>query len=370
MFNFLKKKKDEEPRDEEKEKIREELENAEDEGSGADEMEADDADVSSDDTELTPEEELEEQQNAEEEASISSNEIPEGEGADTEVTGTVTPDENKKNEFGNPRLKELISEFNDKKEDPKYLAELWFHVAHARYLVPIRFTEPPEILPNGVAKVSKENQIQFANLTDPTDPEKHVLPVFTDYETLGLWKGLAADGKKPEITIINFVDIVRIIGNTLSGFAINPFGPGTLTLGREAIEMIQNLPGYKAEVERARLMAEARREGREVQVSILEPKETDEEKAIERELITIAAASEDIQKIGLVVTRPQIENAPLSYLCIVDCPEDKAGQIFPAIGKAVKPHLQMIKRMDFMPISKCTFADSYFKNHSFVYPPF
>lgn len=343
MFNPFKKKKEEEKKAlEEKYK---ELDSTD---------EIDPADIP-DSPAPDPEEELREQESAPAEENVSADEIKEPA------------------KFANPKLLELIKDFNDKKDDKKYQAELWFTIAHSRFLLPIHFTEKPEIGEDGVARFAPATQVAFPNLTDPSNPEKHILPVFTDYETLSRWKSLMEnDGGKPEVTAVTFQDIVVIVGNKLQGFAVNPFGPNTLTLGTDAIEMIKNLPGYRAEMERAKQIADYRKEHKDgnMQVAILVPKETAEEKEIERILITAAGGSDDIDKIGLVVTKPQIEHAPLSYLCIVDCNPDKAQDIFKQIGEQVKPHLNTIKRMDFVLESKCGFAEKYFSNHPYIYPPF
>ena len=324
------------------------------------------------------EEEYSKQANSEAIEEVSQDELPvpeengesdEAEGSEQIPGTTPAPDPSS---FSNPRMVKLIEEFNDKKEDPKFLANLWFTIAHSRFIVPIHFSEKPEIGPDGKAKFKEGTQIAFPNLTDPNSPDRHVLPVFTDYDALDRWKALRENEGRPEVTAVSFQDIVVIVGKKLQGFTINPFGPSTLTLGNDAIEMIKNLPGYRAEMERVRQFHEYRMAHKDenVKISILEPKENEEEKDIERELITVAGGSEYISKIGLVVTRPEVPGGGLAYLCVVECPEDKAQEAFKTIGEKIKPHLQLIKRMDFMLLSKCNFADKYFASHPFVYPPF
>lgn len=257
----------------------------------------------------------------------------------------------------NPQLLGLLYEYTKMREsnNTDYLNLLIFSVCRSRYIVPVHLDNEPVKGDDGKAVFTKGTKISFPTLRHPQNEKLPVLPLFTDWEALGRWKNVFDQKHPPKTMILNFPDAVKISTKGSQGIAVNPFGPMSLMLPPDMIKMITNTAGYKrdfGEGAKVNRLEEIKAE-KGSQIMVGAPKETDEVRLIKEAIATFAKNNEDIKQAYLLIKLDKGKTR--TYFCVVDCPEEKARQIFGDIFNAVGAYLNEIKSIDFTTFEKSKF---------------
>lgn len=145
----------------------------------------------------------------------------------------------------NPQLLGLSMDYPRLNKDPLYMNLLIFELCHAYFLVPARVSNNPVKNADGTATFMQDTQIRFPGMPDPTDSNKSVFTIFTDWLALANWKNLFDETHPPKAIIMRFPDVINVCKD--SGVIVNPFGPTSIYLPNEVMQKITSLEGYKQE---------------------------------------------------------------------------------------------------------------------------
>ncbi len=145
----------------------------------------------------------------------------------------------------NPQLLGLSMDYPRLNKDPLYMNLLIFELCHAYFLVPARVSNNPVKNGDGTATFMQDTQIRFPGMPDPTDSNKSVFTIFTDWLALANWKNLFDETHPPKAIIMRFPDVINVCKD--SGVIVNPFGPTSIYLPNEVMQKITSLEGYKQE---------------------------------------------------------------------------------------------------------------------------
>lgn len=145
----------------------------------------------------------------------------------------------------NPHLLGLSMDYPRLNKDPLYMNLLIFEICHAYFLVPARVNNNPVKNADGTATFQQDTQIRFPGMPDPTDSNKSVFTIFTDWLALANWKNLFDETHPPKAIIMRFPDVINVCKD--SGVIVNPFGPTSIYLPNDVMKKITSLEGYKQE---------------------------------------------------------------------------------------------------------------------------
>ncbi len=147
----------------------------------------------------------------------------------------------------NPHLLGLSMDYPRLNKDPLYMNLLVFELCHAYFLVPARVAANPVQNGDGTSTFEQDTQVRFPGIPDPSDSNKSVFTIFTDWLALANWKNLFDETHPPKAIIMRFPDVVNVSAG--NGVMLNPFGPTSIFLPGEVIKKITELEGYKQEFE-------------------------------------------------------------------------------------------------------------------------
>lgn len=154
----------------------------------------------------------------------------------------------------NPFLLGLSYEYPRFTKDRGYYNIMTFAIFSSRFLTPIRIDNEPEKKPDGTAVLTKNTKVGFRLLKHPQDESMHVLPVFTDWQSLKNWKDAFEGETQPKTMLMNFDQCADIGVKNKAGFVINPYGPIPVYV---SLEMINSIYKMKAELDQK--IAEAKK---------------------------------------------------------------------------------------------------------------
>lgn len=264
----------------------------------------------------------------------------------------------------NPQLLGMSMDYPRLCRDNTYMNLMIYVLCHAHYVVPTSVDQEPVQTGEETATIQQNTRVRFPALQNPADKSKNVFPIFTDWTALANWKNLFDETHPPKSVIMRFPDVVAVSNG--SGVVINAFGPTPILLTEALIEQIVGMEGYKQEFgSNAAEAVKKMQMEQDAKVMVGVPKENDEIKLIKEAMLVQAEKEKEIQRVDfLLKVDVQKERA---YLCIVDCPEEKATQLFSAIHKAVAPYLNDVKRLEFLLYGKTQLAKDVVSEKSCIY---
>lgn len=305
-------------------------------------------------------EELKETSSVKNGRAVLSLELPEGtEVPKYSVVSSVQPmvKFDKSRPVENPLFLGLSLEYKEFHADKEYMDRLITAVINARFLSPSR--------EDGVSSNGKKT-LKLLSLKDPEEEGKRMIPVFTDPGALMVWKDVMQGEDKPKVAVISFDIVAQMARKDGTGLVVNPFGPVPIRFPQSLIERILDMDGYKTFIEKKKELqtgAAPSPDGK-VKIFLAEPPATEETDKIRKELIKCCSGMPEVAKAGLIA---KLQSSKSSYLIIVDCPEGTEQRICAEIFKAVKPHMNTVKKLEFASYNSAPFAVDYFSKHEIDY---
>lgn len=274
------------------------------------------------------------------------------------VTNAVPDEIAEKKTITNPRVLGLSLDFNRFARDTDYFTTLINAIIRGNFITHGKVDKGA----NGKARIG------IISLQDNNDPGKRLIPVFTDRFTMSKAKIGRVEDKITNISL-KFPDLARFASaDEHDGFVINPFGPVAIKIPKALVIEILNNESYKKEA--ANLAGKIKIENEKIhdktQIFIGVPVDNSEYKSITEAVVKYCKTNPSIRKVGIVM-KLEKGKKEASYLCIVDCPKNETNECYTGIFAAVKPFLNIHKKMDFMRYEETVFADDYFAKQKLVY---
>ncbi|MCR5048132.1 MAG: enhanced serine sensitivity protein SseB C-terminal domain-containing protein [Saccharofermentans sp.] len=272
------------------------------------------------------------------------------------VLSSVKPpvkDENGKVAIENPILSGLMFRYPEYNKDKEYIARLMDGIANGRFLVPGMSTdEKPG--PNGRKKM------KIIMINKKNEPDKRVLPLFTDLQALYLWRKLFEGEKKPSVIVMSFAEAAKFVSKDGFDIVFNPSGPVSFGLPNKVVSTMSGIiDKHQASKKPDR---EVINDGSKVVVG--DPRPGEETDNVKKAMIDYCRNDSSISSAALMII---IRNGKISYLVIVDAPKASSQTVFQGITKAMKPYFDTIKSVDFSLLSETPFATDIFKKKAWDY---
>lgn len=247
----------------------------------------------------------------------------------------------------NPQVLAFLREYNHFSKDTEFLNILTYAIVHAHYLVPLYVDKEPTANGDGTSTFNEGANLGFLSIKDPEDPTKNIFPVFTDWRALGNWKNLYDEKHPPRTMILRFPDCVTFVKKGHNSLAINPFGSNTMVLSEALVEKITSLEGYKNEFEAkdANQDVHEHRIEKETKITVGVPADSEEVRFIYDALRAYGRQTPEVKEIYWLLKVD--EKQERTYFGIVDCPKEKAREVFGQIYQAVKSYAVTIPIIDF-----------------------
>ena len=279
----------------------------------------------------------------------------------------------------NPALAGIINGMSNYSQDNGFHATAAYWISHGHFLTPIKMDKEPEINEQGAAVIAKDTKIGFYMLKStikltgtPEDQDSMVLPIFTDWESLRRWEGLAKEGERIHTQILSFQDVYAMLkrGTAYSGIAINPFNKVPCTLPIPYLDTITGTPGYQAEfgpkdapqqnVQEQKIPA-----GKKILLGI--PQDNEENTAIRETLVEYGQAQPDIKSISFL-TKVEEDTKIVRHLVILEFPEkydkDAMRNHMEAIYQALKPLAHEINQIEYALKGAIPMVDAVVEQHA------
>lgn len=253
----------------------------------------------------------------------------------------------------NPSLSGLMFRYPEFNKDKEYLNHLTDNIVNGRFLI-------PAMNAGDGSDASGKKKLQLIMFTKKEDPNKRILPLFTDLQALYLWRKIFEGDQKPTVVVMNFLEAAKFIEKDGFDIAINPSGPVSVGLPSKAAQSIAEIA--RKHIAGGNVNKEVINDGSKVVVG--EPKSSDETADIKDAISAFCSGNPDIKKAGLLYL---IRNGQISYLIILDAPKSSQQEVFSGVLNAVRPHLKSIKKVDMSLLSEAPFANDYYSRKPWDY---
>ena len=279
----------------------------------------------------------------------------------------------------NPALAGIINGMVKYGKDNGFHGTVAYWLSHGHFLTPIKMDSEPEVNEQGVAVIKKDTKIGFymlksqLKIKDDPDRENIVLPLFTDWDSLKKWEGLAKDGARIHTQILTFQDVYAMLkrGDVYAGIAINPFNKVPCTLPIPYLDTIVGTPGYQAEFgskdasEAGKVQEEKIPEGKRILLGV--PKETEEVIAMRAKLSEYGQAHDDIKSISFL-TKIEEDTKVVRHLVVLEFPADYTTDQMKvhmeAIFQELNPMAHEIKQIEYAIKGRIPAIDSVVAQHA------
>lgn len=223
----------------------------------------------------------------------------------------------------NPRLKELLGQWRQERNNELLHQVFEEIVIRAHFLSVIMLSEEPESHGDGTATFKQGTVIQFPTLT--TQDENQFYPAFTDWEEVSKWQGITWP---PKTLILSFDDYVHMVLNdpNITGVIINPFSDVFL-LDRQLLTYLKTQKDLNTKGVSQQVVTE------DTKVLLGEPKEYP--------TAMVSAISDFLKKqpeVRRAWLRLMIRNNEQSYLLVTEFEGDR-DTLFVGIADAARPYL-------------------------------
>lgn len=257
----------------------------------------------------------------------------------------------------NPRILGLSLDFNRFSGDPEFFTVLVNAIIRGNYLTHAR-----------IDKDGPKTRIGILSIKDNNDPDKRLVPVFTDHFNMARANVQNPNGNM-QILAVKFPEVARFAtADQHEGFVINPFGPVAVKIPKGLIKEILENPSYKEAIASmgAKAKVETEKVSDKTQIFIGVPPENGEYNSIRNAVVKYCQTNEDIKRAGIVM-KLEKGKKDASYLCIIDCPKGVEKECYTGIFASVKPFLNIHKKIEFMRYDETVFADDYFAKQKLIF---
>lgn len=253
----------------------------------------------------------------------------------------------------NPSLSGLMFRYPEFNTDKEYLNRLTDSIVNGRFLIPAMSVD-------NQTDASGKKKLQIIMFTKKDDPNKRMMPLFTDLQALYLWRRVFEGEQKPSVVVMNYLEAAKFIEKDGFDIAINPAGPVSVGLPYKTAQSVADVA--RKHLANGNVKKEVINDGSKVMVGV--PRTGPETDAVRDALIGYCKGNSDIKKAGLLYL---MRNNRLSYLVILDMPKGTEPAVYKDILDAVKPHLDSVKYVDFSLLAEAPFAKDYFSKIPFDY---
>lgn len=253
----------------------------------------------------------------------------------------------------NPSLSGLMFRYPEFNKDKEYLNRLTDSIVNGRFLIPAMNVD-------NQTDASGKKKLQLIMFTKKDEPDKRMLPLFTDLQALYLWRRVFEGEQKPSVVVMNFLEAAKFIEKDGFDIAINPSGPVSVGLPFKTAQSVADVA--RKHLANNNVNKEVINDGSKVMVGV--PRRGAETDAVRGALVDYCKGNSSIKKAGLLYL---MRNNRLSYLVILDTPKGTEAPIYKDILEAVKPHLDQVKYVDFSLLAEAPFAKDYFSKVPFDY---
>lgn len=281
------------------------------------------------------------------------------------IVTNIEPQEkiNPKVSIENPELAGIIYGLAHYAQDNAFHGTVAYWASHAHFLTPIKMDQEPEVNEQGVTVIKKDTKIGFYMLKStikltgaPENQDNMVLPLFTDWDALRRWEGLASDGSKIHTQILSFQDVYAMLkrGNAYAGIAINPFNKVPCTLPIPYLDTITSTPGYQAEfgpkdgAPQGNVQEQKIPAGQKILLGV--PKESEENEQIRGKLVEYGQSHDEIKSISFL-TKIEEETKMVRHLVVLEFPEgyskDDMKNHMEAIYQELRPLAHEIQAIEY-----------------------
>lgn len=146
----------------------------------------------------------------------------------------------------NPHLSGILSVYSDHYSNDDYIGILNYDICHGEYLVParaaVRKDHKDMMYPLGT-----QTSVSFYSVSTAVQPNDACLPVFTDWDALSRY-GFVIEEPLSTVLVMSFDKCRRLAQQGYAGIVVDPFGPRPFYIGKDYIETLISLKGYREEI--------------------------------------------------------------------------------------------------------------------------
>lgn len=269
------------------------------------------------------------------------------------------------------RLPAMLCEFSRYQGDQEYFGQVMNAAMTTEFAVPAKIT----------GGAGGQKRVSFAGMKGEKTEGKPMLPAFTSIKQFEKHKDMLA--KAGGFNSALQLDYSQLCGvardDNHGGAVIDPLGPVILALPKEVLDtsvktiqfhalfgegkIAENLtPSEDAPAEEQSKPNQRLRE-----YNVTNPVKGGEYNFIEDVVKQYAGKNADISKLCIVVIIARDDPNEKSYVCILDCPQDKYGMHCKAIETKVRPFLRTINKIQFRPYEKEKFNEDFFSRYPWTY---
>ena len=146
----------------------------------------------------------------------------------------------------NPRITGMLSGLSDHYDDSDFMSCFVYDFVHGHYLVPAKVGEKESVSSDITEAIRGSHDVMFLSVSSSREPDKTVLPIFTDWGTLSRYENVIED-EKSVVLLMSFQQAVEIMHKGYDGMVINPFNPASFYLSENYVHSITALEGYRRE---------------------------------------------------------------------------------------------------------------------------
>ncbi|MBO4426621.1 MAG: SseB family protein [Clostridiales bacterium] len=272
----------------------------------------------------------------------------------------------------NPRFLAMMAEYVRFHGDQEYFGSMMAVAIDSSFLVPANISVDP--------KDPAKKRIGFPGMKDKNDPEKILLPVYTDANALSKGNFKALNNDKQTALNLSFAKIAAIAKDDRhAGFVVNPHGPVVFTFPKNLVESLcltgqfsekygedaADKSGFESLGSAPAVTTPMPKGPKKMIVS--KPQETGEFKLLAQAVRNYGDTHPEIAKIAILMSTNSEDPKDKAYVCIVDCPEENAEKICRDMGRVCKPYMKTVRAMRFQLFSKGKFPDSFTSSNPWTY---
>lgn len=225
----------------------------------------------------------------------------------------------------NPQLFGMTFEAQDYMKDAAFMKALTLQIWSATYVLPC--------IKQKAQAEGEKNRIGLIPVPDPNNKDRKILPVFTDYRTLRLWKKIF-EGNRRDTVAMSFRSLASsFVQQDIDGIVINLFGPKPVYLPKDLVQKFLSSDEFRwrfggKDDRLAPKTPEQQNNGEptEQKVVLGVPPITEETVIVQKQMAVYANKHEEIKNLYLLLKVD--ENNQKRYFVVVDGEIENEQKIF------------------------------------------
>ncbi len=266
------------------------------------------------------------------------------------------------------RLPAMLCEFSRYQEDQEFFAQLMNAAMTTEYAVPAKVS----------GGSSSQRKVSFAGMRSDKPDGLPMLPAFSGTAAFEKHKGvLAKTGGFNSAIKLDFSQLCGIARDERhGGTVIDPFGPVVFALPKSLLDTSVRTVQFHALFGENKTAEEfipspeqqaAAPSQKLREYNVTNPVPGGEYSFIEAEIKKFGDTHADIARICMVVIVARDDEREKSYVCIIDCPQEKFNMNCKAIESKIRPYMKAINKIQFRPYDKEKFNSEFFSRYPWTY---